>query len=332
MTAVGQSSFGCKAESTYGTPVTVDRFYPLIEDGIEPEFGTVDAEDEMYAGALVTRQSSSDPYIVGVSGSLKMYVPTKGFGLLLSHALGSSSVGTVTDLNYTQTHVLSATGKYGKSLTGQSIRPFNPSGTQQFTWHGLKITSLELSIEEEGFLQATVEVDGEDVDTSTAAAVVAYPTIALGAAKFPWRLASFTIGGANTEIKNFRCKVTWPMNVDRRYLRGSALKKEPTVSGKPTIEWEAEVDFADLTQYNRYAAATIGSRVAALVLTCDGPLALAGTTVPRLTVSIPAARFDGPPPTVSGDEPLMMTLSGIGLDDDTNEPITVTYRTNDSAV
>lgn len=332
MTA-GLAQWGVKAESTYGTPVTVDRFMPLIEDNLEPVYDTVDADDEMTFGSYVERVSQSDPYIAGCVGNIKAYVPTKGFGLYLSHLMGASSVGTISDSNYTQTHTLSPTGKYGKSLTGQSGRPLNPSFTvQPFTWHGLKVVSAEFTLEREGFLQTVIEFDGEDVDTSTGLATCTYPSIATGAQKFPWRLATCSVGGSSVEVGHFRCKITWPMKTDRRYIRGSALKKEPTVAGKASVEWDLDLDFADLTQYNRFAATAITSRVAAINLTCDGVAALAGTTLPRFMIDMTAARFDGAPPTMSDEGPLTYSCSGVALDNDSDEPITITYRTTDSAV
>lgn len=333
MTAVGLAQFGCKAEVTYGTPVVVDRFWPFINDGIVPEYGVVSASDEIRAGSLVERQDQNDPYIVGVAGPLEVYVPTKGFGLAISHALGSSSVGVITDSNYTQTHVLSATGKNGKSLTGQSGRPFNPSGTvQPFQWKGLKILAIEFEIEAEGFLKSTITFDGMDVDTAPALATATYPAIANGASKFPWRLASLTIGGSQVEIINFKFKLTWPMNVSRRMVRGSALKKEPVPSGKPTIEWSGEVEFTDLTQYNRVNSATIAGRNTPIVLTCAGAAALAGATVPQFVATISSARFDQGLPAVSGEDPLNQSISGIGTDDAASAPLTITYRTTDAAV
>lgn len=333
MTAVGLAQFGCKAEVTYGTPVVVDRFWPFVEDTIMPEYAVVSASDEIRAGSIVERQDQNDPYIAGCAGDLKVYVPTKGFGLALSHALGSSSVGVITDSNYTQSHTLSATGKNGKSLTGQSGRPFNPSGTvQPFQWKGLKILSLELEIETEGFLKSTITFDGMDVDTAPALATATYPALANGASKFPWRLAALTIGGSQVEIINFKMKLTWPMNVSRRMVRGSALKKEPVPAGKPTIEWSGDIEFTDLTQYNRVASQTIAGRCTPIVLTCSGTTALAGATVPQLVATISSARFDQGLPGVSGEEPLNQSISGVGLDDAASQPLTITYRTTDAAV
>jgi hypothetical protein len=332
MTALGSVQLGGKAESTYGTPVVVDRFWPFISSNLAPDYAITSAADELRAGSIVERVEQDDPYIAGGGGSIDMYVPTKGFGLLISHALGSASIGSITDSNYTQNFVLSATGKNGKSLTLQDAHPFNPAGTAQpFTWHGCKILSIEFTLEEGGYLKTTIEVDCEDVDTSTSLATASYPTLAPGASKFPWRLSSLTIAASQVEVKSFRCKITWPMNVDRRFIRGSALKKEPVPSGKPTIEWDMQVEFTDLTQYNRVASATMAARVAQIILTCDAAVALAGITVPRFTLTLPAARFDEGLPSLNGDEPLMQDLSGVGLDDGTNQPVTITYRTTDSA-
>lgn len=328
---IGNAQVGIKAETTYGTAVVVDRFFPFIEDGIEPDFGVASAVDEQRAGSIVERVDQDDPYVMGASGSFSLYVPTKGFGLLISHAMGAIATTGPTDSNSTHTGTLSASGKLGKSITYQGVRPFNPAGTAQpITFEGGKIISMELTLEEGDYLKATFELDFEDVATATALATASYLSIAVGGSKFPWRLATITIAGSQVEVKSFRCKVTWPMNVDRRFIRGSALKKEPVPNGKPTIDWDMEVEFTDLTQYNRVAASTIANRIAAIVLTAQGAVALAGATVPQLTLTLPAARFDSGLPTISGDEGLMQSLSGIALDDGTNQPISVAYRTPDA--
>jgi hypothetical protein len=323
-----------KAESVYGTPVVVDRFIPFISFGLEPDFGIISAANELRAGSVVERVDSNDPYTKGAAGPIKFYLPTKAAGLLLSHAFGGAAIGSVTDSNYTQTFTAVPASKYGKSLTMQDCKPFNPAGTAQpFTWHGCKILSIEFSLEEgdDGFLMCEIEVDAEDVDTSVAIEVAAYASIATGGSKFPWRLATLTIATVQVEVRSFRCKITFPHNVDRRFLRGSSLKKEPNPNAKPTIDWDMEVEFTSLTQYNRVAAQTIAAKVAAVELICDGAVALGGATVPRFKLTLPAARFDEGLPTDDGEEPLMQEISGVGLDNGTDQPITVTYRTTDSA-
>jgi hypothetical protein len=326
------ASVGVAVESTYGTPTTAGiRHVPFIQDGIAPEYAVVEAADEIRAGQLASRVSQNAPYIVGASGPVEMYVPTKGFGIFLVHALGGVATVGPTDSNHTHTITPSALGLNGKSFTVQSNRPFHPGGgNQAFTFHGCKIDTFDLLMEVEGFLKATIGFDAEDVDTSTALAAVSYPTIGAGLEKFPWSLATVTINSVQVETTRFRLGINNNLKTDRRYLRGSALKKEPVRNGRIGVEWELEVDWADLTQYNRVAAATIGSRVTTIVATFDGPGPLAGATVPRLVATIHAARFDEGLPTITNDEPLMQSLSGVGLEDGTNPVVTITYRTNDA--
>lgn len=143
-----------------------------------------------------------------------------------------------------------------------------------------------------------------------------------------------TVGGSAVECEGFKVRVANPLNTSRHRLRGSTLKKNPLENGQRLIEWELSgVDHTALTQYNRVVATARADTLAAIVITCDGPIAHGGSTVPRLEITIPAARFD----TVDGiniaayDE-LTGTYTGVGLDNLSDEPITVTYRTTDSAV
>lgn len=324
------TQWGIKAETVYGTAVVPDRFQPIISEEIEPNFGVTTADDEARNGSLVDRVDQSDPFKGGVSGPVKMVVPTKGFGIYLEHWLGNISTSAVVDSNYTHTGTLSATGKAAKSFTAQVNRPFTAFTNQLFTFEGLVIVSGELSCDVEGFLTFAMDVDGEDHATG-GTGVVTYPSYAVpGAAKFPWRLASVTFDAAQVEVKNFSLKVSWQLDVDRRRLRGSELKKQPLPKGKPSIEVMCEPDWSSLTNYNKLAASTITGRAANVVATFDGVAALGGATVPRLQVTVPACRWDKGFPGISGEEPLTLPLTGKGLDDGTNPPVTVTYRTTDA--
>lgn len=330
MTTLSLTEWSVKEETTYGTAVVPDRSMPIISEAIEPDFGITSAGDEMRNGALVETVDQGDPFKAGVAGPWEAYVPTKGFGLYLKHALGAVATAGPTDSNYTHTATLSATGKAALSMTAQTSRPFTTGSNQKFTLEGLVMTSCELSMDVEDFLKCSIDWDGEDHATGGSASV-AYPTYAVaGASKFPWRLATVSVDGTQVEVKRFRVKVSWNMDTARRRLRGSELKKQPLPIGKPTIEWEIEPDWASLTYYNLLAATAITGRVKSIVATFPGSVALAGTTVPQLTVTLPAARFDKGFPPVSGEEPLAQPLSGVALYDLTNPPISIAYRTNDS--
>lgn len=321
------SQLQVKDESTYGTAVTVDRAFEFNSESIEVDVRRVESVGKR-SGQRVARSDRFMPYPGGASGSVEMDVLTKSHGWWLKHALGTVATGTITDSNYTHTGTIgSLTGDF---FTLQVNRPFNPSGSDQaMTYAGCKITKATWRLAVEGLLQAVYEIDAASEATGTALASETSPT---GPDVFSWVGASATIGGSAVEIKDFEVSITNPLNVDRRYLRSSAVKKEPLENGMRMVEWSMTADFVDLTQRNRVTSATRAGSLAAIVITCDGPIAHAGATVPRMEFSIPAARFDvASGGTVTDDEPLMLSLSGVGLFDGTNSALTVTYRTTDSA-
>jgi len=319
------TQLGVVDESTYGTPVTVTRFFEFNSESIKLDQGRNESAG-LRVGARTLRSDRFEPFRRGAAGDIEFDVPTKGFGWWLKHMLGAVATGTVTDANYTHTGTEGAL--VGDSFTLQLNRPFNPSGTAQaYTYHGCKVIGWELSCDADGVLVASISIDAEDEDTTTALASASYPS---DYRIFTFAGAAVTIGGSAVELKRFAVSAEIPMDTERRYLRGSSLKKEPTENGMRVYSFEAEADFADLTQYNRFRAAARADTLAAIVATFDGPVAHGGTTLPRLTVTIPAARFDAVEQNIAGPEGLMSTISGRALWDGTNSPVTLAYRSTDA--
>jgi hypothetical protein len=320
------TQMGLVKESTYGTPVTVTRFFEFNSETMRGQNGRVVSKG-LRAGARVARVDRFEPYRIGAAGGVVFDVPTKGFGYLLELMLGT--VGTVgpTDANYTHTGTIGTL--LGDFFTLQFNRPFHPSGTSQaFTYEGCKIIGWELSCDVDGVLVCTLDVDAEDENTATALATASYPS---DFRVFTFAGAAITIAAAAVELKNFSLKCTIPMDTDRRYLRGSSLKKEPVEKDMREFEWRATADFSDLTQYNRVRDASRVNNLAAIVATFDGPVAHGGTTLPRLTITLPGARFDEDSFNISGPNPLMQDLSGLALDAtaSTGDAVTISYRTTD---
>jgi len=319
------TQFSTVDESAYGTPVTTTRFWETngVPD-FAPEYGRSQSEG-LRTGTRVARSDRFVPYNMGGGGTVEMDVPTIGWSWWLKHLLGTSATGVAADSNTTHTGTVGSLA--GDSFTAQVGRAFHPSGTMQpFTYHGGKVTSFELSTDVEGLLVASIDCDFEDVDTATGLAAASY---AAGAAVFAWTGAAVTIGGASMELSNFSVSVDNNLKTDRRYLRASALKKEPVEAGMRSIEWSADLDFVDLTQYNRFVSATAAGSLAEIVATWTGPIIHAGATLPQIVVTLPAARFD----TVdmsTGADPMTQSVSGVGLFDGTNSPITISYRSSNA--
>jgi hypothetical protein len=319
------AQFGIVSEVTYGTPVTVTRFYEFNTESIKRVVGRVESKGHR-KDQLVARADRSQPYKMGAAGTVELDVPTKGFGLMLKHCLGGAAISTATDSNYTQTFTLA---EALPAFTAQLARPLNDGTPTPWTYHGCKVLSLELVMDKLGKLVATVELDAEDEENSTGLATASYTSTT---DVFSWAGGSATIDASSAELERFRVKITNPLRTDKYRLRSSVLKKEPTRNDHAMIEWELVVDHTAMTNYNKFAAAARADTFGALVATFDGPVAHAGTTVPRLEITIPAARFDAADGiNVTDWQELTGTYTGIGTDNGSAEPITITYRTSDAA-
>lgn len=321
------SQFGVVDESTYGTPVTVTRFYET--DGIpdfQPDQGRAEA-GSLRSGARV--QSSLDfvPFRRGAKLSVAMPVPTKNWGWWLKHLLGTTATGTVSDSNYTHTGTVGTL--LGDFFTSQIGVPLVGSATvQPFTLHGCKVESWELSCDVDNLLRFSAEIDAEDYDDSTSLASVSYPS---GALVFAFVGATVSIASSTVNVKNVSITGDTNLDTDRRFLKGSALKLEPLENGFREYGFSCEAEFTSLTQLNRFTDADRADTLAEFKATFDGPVAHGGTTLPRLEVTIPAARFDMVDlSTGDNGESIMQTISGVARYDLSNSPITITYRTTDS--
>jgi len=320
------TQLGVVNEVTYGTPVTVTRFFEFNKWSVGIDQGRA-ASTGMRAGTRTARADRFEPYTKGAAGAFELDVPTKGFGFFLPHMLGASSIGTVVDSNFTQTGIEASL--LGDVFTAQTNQPLHPAGTNQpHTNHGCKLTKWALGCDIDGVLVFSGDIDAEDEDTATALATASYPT---DYRVFSFAGASVTFAAGAVELKNFKVSADLGLDVERRFLRGSTLKKEPTENAMRTYSWEAVAEHTALTNFDRYRSATRVGALAAIVATFNGPIAHGGTTLPQLTVTLPLARFDVCKFDIEGPAGLMDTMSGVALSD-TGSPITITYRTTDSAI
>lgn len=321
------SQVGLAKETAYGTAVTPSRFFEFTSEGLKPAVARLESKG-IRAGGRVFRNDRSQPVAKGAAGSLEFEVPTKGFGFWLEHTLGGSVTTTgPTDSNYTHTAQIGSL--YGKGLTAQVGRPFNPSGTvQPFTMSGGKVTSWSLSIERDGFLMCSVDLDFGTHTTATALATATYPA---GFVQFPWSSAGISIGGSTVCVTKFEVKCDNGLATDNYMICNSTQKHEPVEGGLRKIEWSAECEFADMAQVNRVLSTTRAGMLTPIVATFIGPEIHGGTTLPQLQLTMPAARVDDGLPEVKGTDPLMLSLSGIATDDGTaTTACQITYRTTDA--
>lgn len=319
--------FGAVKETTWNTPVTVSRFFEVLEAPIKPVPARVESAG-IRAGSRVARSTNFQTYTKGGSGSAKFEVPTKGFGFWLEHMLGGTVTTTgPTDANYTHTAKIGSLT--GKGLTAQTGVAFNPAeGVQAFTFSGGKVTGWELSMEVEGLLICSLDFDFASSTTATGLATASYPS---GFNQFAWTGASIAIGGTQICLNKFSVKGDNKQATDKYMLCGTSTKHEPTENDLRAITWDAECEFADLTQYNRVMSATRAGALASIVATFTGPEIHGGATYPQLVVTLPAARFDDGLPAFSGLAPNVLGISGVALDDlSGTTACQISYRTTDA--
>lgn len=318
---------GLVEESTYGTFLAPTRFLPFEKENLKFSQGRDELGGLLGQGSTVLR---SDRWALGVksgSGAAHFEIYNKGFGLLLKHMLGVLAITTPIGGINTRDHTVTLGDLTGKSLGVQVGRPAIDGTVHPFSYVGCKIESWELSNAISGFLSLALNLDIRDEDTALTLATATYPS---AITPLHWMGATFTIADAAFPLKSIKIKGNNGLET-KRYNSGSALstnglKSEPLQEKLREIEGEIEAEFTDLTAYNRFKTGT----TAAIVSKWQGPL-IEGALYYHIEVSMPVCRFDGETPTVDGPKRLDQKLPFKALSDGTQEPITIVYRTTDTA-
>lgn len=313
-------------ESTYGTtPGAVTRFYEYESESIEETEGRTEG-DPLRVGSSYVRSDRFTPYFSGAAGSVQLAAMTKGFGFWLKHMMGSvATTGPAETVVYTHTGTEGAL--QGKSFSLQLNRPLHPTGTNQpFLYKGGKINEWTFSNAVDGNLLVDLDLDFQQVDTATALATAAYPTLM---ENFTWAGGVVSIGGSAYDVTEVSVTGNNGLDTDRRQIRGNTDKKEPT-SSRREGSWSITADFDSMANRNRAHATTRAGALAVLQAKWRGPTILGTTIYPELTVDIPAGRFDEWKGATEGTDAIQQELSGVVRYDGTSSPMTITYRTADT--
>jgi Phage tail tube protein len=317
---------GVKAEATYGTGVTVDRFFEFDSESLAVEVGRVESSG-IRAGTRAMRSDRRVPYVIGAGGSVEMMVLSKGWGFWLDKCLGTvATTGPAESVVYTHTGTVgSLTGKMFTAQVG--VPQAGGSTVTPKTATGGKVNSFELSCAAGEALKFSADLDFQNLEHSTALATASYPT---ASELLTFVGGSVTVAGSSVAVRSFSVKVDNGLATDRRFIRSNALKKEPVEAGHRKIDVELGLDFESTTHQDRILSATAAGAQAEVVLTCAGLTTIGSTLKPALTITIPVVMFDGDTPTVGGPDLVTESVKGMGLYDGTNSPITLAYRTLDA--
>ena len=316
---------GVVDEVTYGTAVTVSRFFEYESESIKETYGRTEG-DPLRVGSGFIRNDRFTPYPGGAAGTVQLTAMTKGMGFWLKHMMGQvATTGPAETTVYT--HTGSESSFVGDSFTCQVNRPFHPTGTNQaFTYAGGKVAKWTLSNSVEGNLLLDLDLDFQNYDTAVALATASYPA---SMEPLSWVGGFVTIAGSNYDVTEFSLEVDNGLDVGRRQIRANPLKKEPTASRR-SASFSIKADFDSLTNRNRAASTTRAGALATMTGVWRGPTLLGSTIYPEFSVSIAAARFDDWTGATEGTDAISQELSGVVRYDGTTSPVVVTYKSADT--
>ena len=266
----------------------------------------------------------------GATGSIESAVLSEGelerFGSLIGvkQAPGTPASGV-----YTTTLSADAVGP-DKSYTILVGRTQTGAGqpTEQFTYAGCVPTGFEISVEENGFLMATINYDAREESKDGSVAVTASPvypgTASIQPQMFIFEDCTISIGGNAVEIvKSFSLSGDLAMDTSRFFIKGSALKDMPIRSGVPSFTGSLSAEYNNDDLFDLFAAGDTTE----IVFTATAPNNISSSvnTRPSFQITIPAAQFDGSSPQSSLDGVSMIELPFRCLEDSAGDSLSFQF-------
>lgn len=336
------TQLGLIPEVAVGTPLTVTRFYEI--DRLNPTHQKITAVSQgLRATARGHRERNRT--VTGKSAQLgtSLTVFSKGFGIFMSHALGSSSIAQIaSSLTWRQIHLIG--DLTGKGLTMQGGFQESYSTTvRPYTYNGCKITDLELACQIDGLLKMNLSIDGWNWTNVTGLASAAY----LGTMEeFNWAELTTTIGGTATTsagrttvtggaaIKGLRgvsLKISNKLATDRRVAGGAGIKVEQAESDFRMVTGELDTEFADRTQL---ADQFDSDGSTCLQFTWTGLTNDGSSNFPVVRCTYPRVKFDTGSPDVGGPDVVdgKVSFTAYEQDDGLNPMVQWEYESQDTAV
>lgn len=332
------AQFGFAEESVWGTRVAPSRFVDFNSESLELSFDYIQSNG-LRAGARLPFGSRQVRTTKNVSGEFELDVPSKGYGLLLKHMLGSVTTFTPSGGTTTRVHRAQFGALDGKSLSIQVGKPATNTTVYPFDYLGCKIASWELTNDVNDFLKATHTIDGTDERTDQTLATATYATAAeslnyvgglvtLGGTPTISGTAVVSLsGGTATDVSSVTLSCDNSLATERYFIRQNANKKEQLQAGLGGLTGSWDLEFTDMTAYNRFTA---GTNISAL-FKWEGATIEGSFKYGLYILLAGGVRIEGETPKVGGPDILTFTQNFTVFDDGTNAPITIDYVTTDTA-
>lgn len=291
------ASIGIGQEATYGTLSTTVEGYEGHADSWKTTREFIESVG-FRAGMQTNRADRRNIVNMGGEGEIEIDVLDAGAGSLFAAAFDKSTVTSNGD--GTRTWVFeTSSDMQSPSFSAQMVRP-TVDGTKVAYKHlGCVATEWSLTAETEEASVLTVGFDFRDVTHSKNAADIVAPEYPLEAYPYDWTRTNIALTRDGNAVPLMATKLEVSgdrgLNVDRRFLRGNALKEKPVRNAMPTYEGSLEGEFS-VDSLGLYEAFVAGE-VCGLVVNMSG--LIPGTS---LKVEAPAVQFTGESPEASVDE------------------------------
>lgn len=304
---------GLKVETTYGTAVTVDRFFPLVSESMTEEIARLESQ-AILAGRRILDSEQSAAGNVNIAGDLGFELFQQNTGVLWQVCLGA--VSTTGAGPYT--HDVTPGDLSDDFFTLQIGKPDMAGTVQPFTFASCMVSEWELAAKAGEIPTFGMSVVGKNLATGTALASASYGDG--DAVPFTFSHATVEFATTATPVKEFTLKGNNGLDTERYFL-GDDERSQPIEADHRTYDGEAMLEFSGLTQYNRFRNHT---ETALEFLFNAGSSAQCNITL--------NVRFDGSTPTVDGKGIVTLNAPFKVLGDGSDaDGITVEVINSDSA-
>lgn len=312
-------------EVPYGTAALATRSFEAQVDDFKRSQARLESVG-FRSGMQAVRSDRVATINEGGVAKTNLDVLTKGFGMLAQLMLGGVTGPTVqaATIAYKSTFTTTSDGP-NRSLTMQMVRPYaSTDADTAFTHKGVVCTDWKISHTQGNLLNVDLGLDFQDVVTNIADATPTYPA---NAAPFDWSMCAVTIDGSSVDTVGLSIDTNLGLKTDRRFLRGSPLKKQPVRAAVPTYQGQLDFEFDSAARYTEWLAGAPHS----LVMSWIGSN-IASTYFNSFVVTIPAAQWTGESPVVSLSGLPVQSVPFKALDNGTLPVMTIEYTSTDTAL
>lgn len=319
MAVSDKAQLGAKTETTYGTAVTVDKFFDFTSEGMAFDQKRIESTS-LRAQSRVIHSDNWALGTVTAGGDYDMELRPKGHGFWFAHMVGPATttqpdaVGNPTV--YKHTFVPSG---LPMSFTLQEAKPDIDDTAHPFTYTGCRINEWELSCAVDEFAHLKLSVTAQNETLATPLAVASYP---VSNKPYTFVQGTVTVGGVAADVMSVSLKGTNNLT-DDRFKLGRVTRDRPEENALRDYTGTFEAEFKGLTQYNRFK----NGDEAEIVLLFQGPT-ISGAFKYECKVTM-NVRFDGETPKVSGPEIVQAPMPFKVINNGTTS-IKVEYQTTDT--